>query len=335
MVSDLSVDIMHDVLNKRIEALQGQGKNTDEIAEELSKYKIEEAFAVLVERMSSYVVQDAKTSMYERVLQERARTAAFLAHNEQVWFKGFVASEAMYLMTIEAAEEYCSILSELPEGLRKEKQFRFVALKQLHGRACQEYLEIVFLLKNGFADGAYARWRSLYELSVIADFIGNNDEEVAKAYIEQSKTDAKWPNWAKKAPEFSGYRGNVTFKQIEDKSSFVNAAWKGQHDLSCQIIHASPQGTFNRLGSYGFASTPMLPAGHSDYGISLPAINSAISFAIVSAIFMSLYSTGDGSVYIQTLTEWTNVVKNNYLEIEKNSFNSEAKRELPNPENNC
>ena len=39
----------------------------------------------------------------------------------------------------------------------------------IHGRALQQFLEIIILMKNGFADGAYASWRSVFEL-IITNF---------------------------------------------------------------------------------------------------------------------------------------------------------------------
>ena len=39
--------------------------------------------------------------------------------------------------------------------------YRFITLKYIAGRACQVYREIVCLAKHGFADGAFARWRTM------------------------------------------------------------------------------------------------------------------------------------------------------------------------------
>ena len=55
------------------------------------------------------------------------------------------------------------------------------------------------MIRLGFADGAYARWRSLYELCVYADFIKHQGEQIAKQYIEQSETDESNCRWAKGA----------------------------------------------------------------------------------------------------------------------------------------
>ncbi len=43
----------------------------------------------------------------------------------------------------------------------------------LHSRACLIATEILSLSENGYADGAHARWRTLYEMATIASFIIN------------------------------------------------------------------------------------------------------------------------------------------------------------------
>ena len=56
-------------------------------------------------------------------------------------------------------------------------------------------------MKNGFADGAYSRWRSLYELNIIASFISKYGEEVAEAYISSHNTEDRY-EWARACGEF-------------------------------------------------------------------------------------------------------------------------------------
>ena len=62
-------------------------------------------------------------------------------------------------------------------------EITFATLAVLHARACQVSSEILVLLRCGFADGAYARWRTLYELSAVSLFIEKNGKEVAKRYL--------------------------------------------------------------------------------------------------------------------------------------------------------
>ena len=59
----------------------------------------------------------------------------------------------------------------------------FAVLAVLHARACQVSSEILVLLRSGFGDGAYARWRTLYELSAVSLFIGKNGQDVAVRYF--------------------------------------------------------------------------------------------------------------------------------------------------------
>ena len=95
--------------------------------------------------------------------------------------------------------------------------------------------------------------------------------------------------------------------------------WQKQYRLSCKVLHAAPQGTFARLGSP--ANVKVVAIGHSDYGIATPAINSAITLAIISSLFFNFLSSGDGTVYSYVATKWLEKVRERYSEIEKSCFN--------------
>ena len=154
-------------------------------------------------------------------------------------------------------------------------------------------------MKNGFADGAYARWRSIYELSVIAEFISKNDEDVAKAYCEAANTEDDYHDWAKAAPFFANNR-HVSFDNIKRKCTAQNDVWRGQYKLSNKVVHASPQGTFGRLAN-GPGFEHFIPVRHSDYGLAMPAVNSAISHSYISTYFFNSIPFGIGLVIIQTI----------------------------------
>ena len=55
---------------------------------------------------------------------------------------------------------------------------------RLHARACQLASEILELIKFGFADGALARWRTLYEISIFANFLRGRPEELSQKYLD-------------------------------------------------------------------------------------------------------------------------------------------------------
>ena len=52
-------------------------------------------------------------------------------------------------------------------------------------------------------------------------------------------------------------------------------AWENQYKLANKVVHATPQGTFDRLGVPSGPRT-FTPVSHSDYGLAPPAINAAI-----------------------------------------------------------
>lgn len=60
------------------------------------------------------------------------------------------------------------------------------ALVGLHVRGCRVAREVQCLLQGGFPSGALSRWRTLYELSVVAAFLAEHGDEVAERYLLHS-----------------------------------------------------------------------------------------------------------------------------------------------------
>ena len=58
----------------------------------------------------------------------------------------------------------------------------------LQRRGCQVSAEIVTRLAAGFADGAMARWRTLFEIAVIVDILHG---ATAERHLDHSDVDAK------------------------------------------------------------------------------------------------------------------------------------------------
>jgi hypothetical protein len=71
------------------------------------------------------------------------------------------------------------------ESFRKKgDNVKFETLLRMHARSCQISSEILELLKGGFADGAMARWRTLYELSVISNYLVDKPNELIQRYLD-------------------------------------------------------------------------------------------------------------------------------------------------------
>lgn len=322
MSKDSFTELMLKSLAEAIESKKVDGLSDAELLERINKIDFTEVFLKMSEKVSTDSVEYMEKTMYERVLEERAQTAEFMARHEQIWGKGFVASEAMYIIALESADMHRQYVDSLPSDMIEGKQYHLAALRQIHARASQQFLEITYLIKAGFADGAFARWRSMYELSVIADFIMKNDESVALAFVKAANSNDSWHNWAKTAPCFAGSKKkNITFNDIQNKCSFSTDVWRGQYQLANKVVHASPQGTFNRLGT--FDDTDVLLAGHSDYGVFLAAEHSAITLAVITASLLTIFPYGDGTVYASTIGKWVDIVRKYYSEAEEMCFSQE------------
>lgn len=60
----------------------------------------------------------------------------------------------------------------------------FRAQIELHARGARVGSEILTLVQAGFADGAHARWRTLYEISVVCRFLAMHGEDIATRYLQ-------------------------------------------------------------------------------------------------------------------------------------------------------
>lgn len=75
------------------------------------------------------------------------------------------ARAAVIKISLEAGEKK---KTKLKNVVNDENFFKHDALIQMHARALQISNEILVLLKSGYADGAYSRWRTLHELTVLS-----------------------------------------------------------------------------------------------------------------------------------------------------------------------
>lgn len=320
MAEDYTLKLITDIIRNLYSQWKANGLSDDEIILRTTDTKLESAFEELTDKISEYSIDWLMCNMHEWVKDNRARTNGFMTRNEQLWNKGFIASEAMYLIVLESTQAYSDIVSESSPEILDGRAYLYLVLSRIQARACQQFLEILHLLKGGFADGAFARWRSLYELSVVAKFIKENGESVAKAYYNDALSfDCSKNYWAKAAPCFKSCKGkSIQFAAIQEQCGFSDATYKNPYDLANQVVHSSPQGTFGRLCVPSVKD--VIPVGRSDYGLAAPAINAAISLAVVSEAFFVSVPSGDGIAYIKTINKWSEIVRECYEEIEEKCF---------------
>lgn len=281
----------------------------------------ETALMQFVEDTADGWIKKVFSDMDTEISLSDASMRSFLWHNSELWKEGFDKSEILSSMILEMSDHYQAYYLDLPNKKRDALKNRYFVLRKLHGRACQQFREILWLLRGGFADGAYARWRSLFELSVIAEFISENDEQVAKAFIDSvEEKEGKDYNWAKKAMCFASLnpRAKITFEMIRSQCTIITEDWKKSYKESCQVVHASSLGTFGRIGSPD--ENMIISTGASDYGLALPAVNSAISLMHVTLFYFGLLDQMDSRAFIRTIQKWLDILIDCYTTIDTTSF---------------
>lgn len=212
------------------------------------------------------------------------------------------------------------------EEAKKENNLVFYALRSIHARAILTAKECLALLKNGFADGAFGRWRTLYELAVIGVLLANNrDGELCERYLnfffvqaykeEKVRREKGYPSctdelfeelkeryelmlkkygkeyekgdygWANKL-----FNKRTNFSDIEIATSMD--IYRGYYKSSSMFVHGNFKASQEPLGLMPNGEK-MLLVGPSNYGLSIPMQNVAISLVSISNSFFSVYPTID------------------------------------------
>ncbi len=229
---------------------------------------------------------------------------------KRTWGKAIDLLEMLYNLAAEAGDTY-------NERFRSEKTKKndigFDAVSRLHARSCQITAEIILLLKNGFADGAHARWRTLHEISVIAYFLAKHGNDLAERYLSHAAVESykaslkyqehcealgyqkltaeemteimeKYQHYIKKyGPNYKQPYGwassvlgkdNPTFADIEADVGLDHM--RPYYKMASNNVHANPQGILFKLGLIP-ESGDILLTGPSNLGLADPGHCAAIS----------------------------------------------------------
>ena len=117
----------------------------------------------------------------------RNERAGFERRNFQRWRKAFDLIETIWVSCEELGRAFNQ--HQRPIAV-SEQDYVFEAMTYLHAKALLVTSEMICLLKGGFADGALTRWRTLYEVNVIAALIGQEGQELALRYLAHSRVQA-------------------------------------------------------------------------------------------------------------------------------------------------
>ena len=149
-------------------------KDEDEKAKKISEF-IEKSFPNVVEIFEKKFNEDSSKTLKKH----QKEVLKFKDRLNKRWKSGF----DLYQLFVSFNLEFGITISK---SYRKNKKddIKFETLLKLHARTCQISLEILELMKGGFADGAMARWRTLYEISVLSHFLVDKPIELIQKYVD-------------------------------------------------------------------------------------------------------------------------------------------------------
>lgn len=307
---------LHDsTVEDYISSLKVQGFSDNAISDKIHSQEFYNWYLDAIQNLTDTKTEYYKTASSKIAHAEEEEINKFIEHNYSVWKTAFEHSLTMYSIAVNAAEQHSKYADSLLPELREESKYTFLALQRIQGRACQEFLEILCLLQNGFADGAFARWRSMYELCCIGHFIKQQGEQIAKQYINQSHTTDQHYTWTSGAKTQSGKEIKINSFQTLFNCCRIDKLWQQQYKLACIVNHASPQGTMRRLATGDEKDS--ISVGQSDYGLELAGEQSAVTLAWASQNFLHIFPCTDSLVATKVLRNWTNIIFNSYEDSRK------------------
>lgn len=159
----------------------------DELAKQIDEEEIDDLSKDDVQNIMEESIEDLATHTYERILTDdegleryHETIEGFQKRLDERWGEPFELLERLIIWSMECGR---ALNQEHGFKARQNENYQFQALLHLHSRSIQVALEIHHLLEGGFADGAFARWRSLYELSITSSFISNHSGQTAERFL--------------------------------------------------------------------------------------------------------------------------------------------------------
>jgi Family of unknown function (DUF5677) len=155
----------------------------------LAEITSEDAQKVAEKVFSTEVTELAADRFIEKIKVQESETIEGIKSDfskgrediEKIWGKGF---DLMWLFVDIANEISIMYKEDITSSIAEDNRSLFAALFLLNKRGCEVASEIITLLTNGYTDGAYARWRTLWEITIISKFIAEYGNDIAKRYLD-------------------------------------------------------------------------------------------------------------------------------------------------------
>ena len=308
----------------------------------------------VVETCADRTFPDFAARLAKVEAQDSKEHAGFQRRLERSYRPGLLAFKRFLTASLLAGNALFLSHSE-PKGLRQTP--RRVALLRLHHRACRVALEVHWLLRAGYSDGAMARWRTLHELAVCAAFLQSNKAEVARRYIRHEALQRRQIDRAIAARTQGGaqaalpanpgveflkatYGGEycddygwaaaalgakrVTFRDLEQATGFGHV--RTEYLKANSAVHASSLGLTYRPGvnQNATAGTDLDWAITSNIGLVVPATLASWSLLNVTVALLVASVTPERVVLMNHLVKLERDVRRTFARSERRIMGREA-----------
>lgn len=335
-------------------------EEADELEQTIDKFLKDDLPDLILEIIQSTAnskIRNYKKDWPEIHIWQRAELQKFKDNLELRWGRAFT----LLRMILEAGREvgnerYSGLMrSKAKQNLKKRE-----VLTLLHVRACQTVMEIIALLENGFADGAMARWRTLYELTVIAELIAKHDDDLARRYLDHVHVAAKKEldidrrlrggertakrdkieeaveqNYINMLGKYGGAFGgdygwaahhlqikNPRFRHIEAGVEMFELP--PEYKWASYKIHAGVSGVTWNLGQVYRSGTPI--AGASNAGLDTPALYTAFSFVRMTTVIVEHHSKLENQIAVQMLVQLRDEAEKEFRRAAKKLYQDEMRQ---------
>lgn len=318
-----------------------------ELEEKVSLLEDEEFIALMIDKAMGLIAM-SEIKVIDSVNNEEKQ---FIERNYNRWKSGFIKLEMLRQISLDAGMEFQKQFLKYPQF---EYDPLLGVLLRHHANACRITGEIIVLLKNGYADGALARWRTLFEILITCLIIKKYGKEAAEDYIkhgvvksvegmeEYQKTAAEMglepyneeefkeaiklkdfitqgENYYQWATKYAGASKLEKLREIVGMSK-----WSHNYKLASKHVHAD-YSEMKSLFAMSDAKQDLLLAGSSNSGLVEPASMTAVTFNQITATFLTAYIEEENCpidykaslIYMAVLDKYAEAVGVEFLKCEK------------------
>ena len=327
-------------------------KVVDGLSSKIEKFtsNIDETMQGLVDGVTDSMVepilQTLEAHMDDMLEDQDAIYYGFANNIESIWGKPLGLLQGLIVIADESVEQYATRTDEY-----KKDDVVHDLLIRVHAKAVQVAKEILTLLRNGFPDGALARWRKLHELSVICVFVFEHGKEVAERYFNHEAIDTY-----KAAVQYNDYYTRlgaepVSVEEMEliredylelleqyGQSYKYDYGWAASalsmkkptfRDIEASInldhhrpyyksasanVHGNPTGVFQSLGL--FQEEDIALSGPSNIGLTGPAQSTVISLNMITATMLAHGASLDSIVISKVIAKYGRKVEEAFITVE-------------------